>query len=140
MSMSNYENNGKLISREVLVNFVAQYAFAYIGHDGEKQTTLSDEMAAIAKMVSRADVCRIAVDPYRPRLAFAMAELTEAEKLSQVRNNYRRAGKKIFWLNSICKVLTGETFITRHLDTSDLDDVEELVDDFEAIIRFAASC
>ena len=45
MSMSNYENNGKLISREVLVNFVAQYAFAYIGHDGEKQTTLSDEMS-----------------------------------------------------------------------------------------------
>ena len=35
MSMSNYENNGKLISREVLVNFVAQNAFAYIVHDGE---------------------------------------------------------------------------------------------------------
>lgn len=137
--MSNYEiKNGKLINREALVNFVALYAFEYIGHEGEKETTLSDEMAAIAKMVSLADVCRIAVDPYRSRLAYAMAEYTEAEKLAQVKNNYQRAGKKIFWLNSMCRVLTGEPFIAKVLDPSNVDDVESLVDEFEAIIRYAS--
>lgn len=137
MSMLN-ENSGKLINKKALVNFVALYAFKCIGHEGEKETTLSDEMAAIAKMVSRADVCRIAVDPYRSRLAYAMAEYTEAEKLAQVKNNYNRAGKKIFWLNSMCRVLTGEPFIAKVLDPSNVDDVESLVDEFEAIIRHAA--
>lgn len=137
MSMLN-ENSGKLINKKALVNFVALYAFKCIGHEGEKETTLSDEMAAIAKMVSRADVCRIAVDPYRSRLAYAMAEHTEAEKLAQVKNNYNRAGKKIFWLNSMCRVLTGEPFIAKVLDPSNVDDVESLVDEFEAIIRHAA--
>ena len=140
MSIIFNENNGKLINQEALVNFVALYAFKCIGHEGEKETTLSDEIAAIAKMVTRADVCRIAVDPYRSRLAYAMAEYTEAEKLAQVKNNYNRAGKKIFWLNSMCRVLTGEPFIVKVLDPSNVNDVEELVDDFEAIIRFAASC
>lgn len=134
-NMSNY---GKLINREALVNFVALYAFEYIGHEGEKETTLSDEMAAIAKMVSRADVCRIAVDPYRSRLAYAMAEYTETEKLAQVKNNYQRASKKIFWLNSMCRVLIGEPFIAKVLDPSSTDDIELLVDEFEAIIRYAS--
>lgn len=93
MSKKNLSSK-ELINKEALVNFVALYAFEHIGHENGKETTLSDELAAVAKMVMRADVCRIAVDPYRhSRLAYAMAELSESEKLAQVKNNYRRAGK-----------------------------------------------
>lgn len=138
MSKKNLSSK-ELINKEALVNFVALYAFEYIGHENGKETTLSDELAAVAKMVMRADVCRIAVDPYRhSRLAYAMAELSESEKLAQVKNNYRRAGKKLFWLNSMCRVLTGECFIVKLIDPSSMDDIEYLVDEFEAIIRYAA--
>ena len=128
-----------IISNQNLINFVAEYAYEYIGMSGGEQTTLSDEMAIIAKAVAKADVCRIAVDPYRPRLAFALAEMTEDEKMAYAENKYRRAAKKILWLNSICRERMCCTFIGKRVNPDSLDDIEELVDAFEAAIRFAAT-
>lgn len=129
----------EIINKKNLINFVAEYAYEYIGMSGGEQTMLSDEMAIIAKAVAKADVCRIAVDPYRPRLAFALAEMTEEERLAYAENKYRRAAKKILWLNSICRDRMCCTFICKRIDPDSLDDIEELVDAFEAAIRFAAT-
>ena len=136
---NNLENT--IINKETLITFVAVYAYEYIGRDQEgSATTLSDEMATVAKMVSRADVCRIAVDPYRhSRLAYAMAEMNDDQKLAQIVNNYRRAGTKIFWLNSICRSFMGKTFIAKKLDPHSMSDVEKLVDEFQATIRLTAA-
>ena len=129
------------IHEDALVNFVRFYAYENIGKDEDgNPTTLSDEMAEVAKMISRTDVCRLAVDPYRhSRLAFAIAEMDEEQKEAQIRNNYRRAGSKIFWLNSMCRCMTGRPFIAHKLNPKSESDVGALVDSFEYVIRYAAA-
>lgn len=131
--------NQEFIDRETLVKFVAENAFEAIGiAENGKVTNLSDEMAAIAKMISRADVCRIAVDPYRTRLAYNLAELTETEKMAEVVYSYRKASKKILWINSICRARNGKPFIKKVVSTDSMEEVEKLVDEFEAEIRYAS--
>lgn len=133
------KESGKIINRERLVSFVAEYAFEpmWVSTSGQINT-LSDEMAAIAKMVSRADVCRIVVNPYRARLAYSMAELSEKEKIAEVKASYRRAAKKILWLNSICRVRMGRPFVEAIVSMDSMDEVENLVDEFQAEIRHAS--
>ena len=131
--------NQEFIDRETLVKFVAENAFEAIGiAENGKVTNLSDEMAAIAKMISRADVCRIAVDPYRTRLAYSLAELTETGKMAEVVYSYRKASKKILWFNSICRTRSGKPFIKKVVSMNSMEEVEKLVDEFEAEIRYAS--
>ncbi len=128
-----------IIANERLLNFVQSCAHSYIGRDlmGEP-TTLADEMATISKMVMRADVVRITVDPYRHwRLAYAIAELTDQEKASQISVNYRHAGQKILWLNSVCRTCCRRPFIIQRVNAADMDELEALVDKFCAIVRGA---
>ena len=134
------ENKEEYLDREALISFVREYAFEVIGYnpETEKATTLSDEMAAIAKMVMKADVCRIAVNPYRAKLAFRLAELSEAEKMRTALLNYKNAARKILWLNTICKGRTKKTFISRKISMDSMEEIEILVDEFEAAIRRAS--
>lgn len=133
-----YQEN--YLDREVLVSFVREYAFEIIGYnpETEKATTLSDEMAAIAKMVMKADVCRIAVNPYRAKLAYRLAELSEAEKMRAAMTNYKNAARKILWLNTICKGRTKKVFVTKKVSMDSMEEIEILVDEFEAAIRCAS--
>lgn len=137
--MPKNKESGKIINRERLVLFVAENAFEpmWVSTAGQINT-LSDEMAMIAKMVSRADICRIVVNPYRTRLAYSMAELSEQEKIAEVKASYRRAAKKILWLNSICRIRMGRPFVEAVVSMDSIDEVENLVDEFQSEIRHAS--
>lgn len=128
----------KTINIQNLVNFVAMYADTYIGVGSNGvETTLTDEISIVARMIARGDVARIEVDPYRhSRLAYAMAEMSESQKAAQVKRNYSRACSKILWLNTICRRETGSSFIDRKIDKADWNDVEDLCDSFERAMRY----
>ena len=131
---------GKMVTNRIPVKLGMQKLNKYDPEYWGLAMLLTDEMAEVAKMISRADVCRIAVDPYRhSRLAFAIAEMDDNQKEAQIRNNYRRAGTKIFWLNSMCRIMTGRPFIAHKLDPKSESDVGALVDSFEYVIRYAAA-
>lgn len=132
------KTNNTTINVKSLVYFVAMYADAYIGTatNGE-ETTLTDEISIVARMIARGDVARIEVDPYRhSRLAYAMAEMSESQKAAQMRRNYTRAANKILWLNTICRRETGANFISRKINKADWNDIEDLCDSFEKAMRY----
>lgn len=128
-----------MIDVNVLVNFIRLYAFETIGTFKGRKTTLCEEMGGIAEMISHADVCRISVNPYRTKLAYSIAEYSDREKFEQVRCSYDKACKKILWLNSMCATLMSERFITKHISLENLNEIENIVDEFEALIRYTST-
>lgn len=137
--MSIYTNTGN-INQEILVRFIAGYAYSEVGKDRMgNPTTLCEEIAKVAKWISRADVCRLSADPYRQSsLAFAIAEMTDEERGKCVMRNYTNAFRKILWFNTLSRTYGTGVFITRPVNPGNLDDVQETVDSFETAIRQAA--
>lgn len=139
---TNFTGTDHIIDRRVLVTFVSEMAYTTVGSDlNGRPTTLADELAYIAKRIARADVCSLAgaPDPYRhSRLAFSIAELEEEEKAIRIEKNYRAAFMKILWLNSISRRASCGVFLTRRVSKENFDDVQCVVNEFEAAIRYAS--
>ena len=120
---------------ESLCNFLYIHAHDIVGKDRNGvSTTLMDEVGEVARMAHRAYVSD-GVNYYRSGRCFSMAELDEETVKENSKRMYIRAAKKLFFLNSVSKSLTGEYIIARRIDDTSLEQVTALVDAFEWCVR-----
>lgn len=116
--------------------FLYEHAHDEVGTDRNTglATTLIEEVGEVARMAHRAYISD-GTNYYRSRSAFASVEMDDETKAERSDRMYIRAGKKLLFLNSVAKRLTGEYFLAKRFDTSSVKDMQELVDAFEFCVR-----
>ncbi|MCR5669640.1 MAG: hypothetical protein K6G10_01425 [Butyrivibrio sp.] len=118
-----------VFNTQALKDFLYQHAYDEVGVDRAGNfTTLACEVAEVARLAHKAYIAD-GVNYYHACEAHHMAEGNNSKRM------YERAAKKLLFLNSVAKKLTGSFFITKKIDKSDLDDCVELVDCFEFCVR-----
>lgn len=128
-----------MISTKNLVAFISECAYKVVGESVEgTPTTLSDELAVIAKLTMRGDVASIPLNPYR-RGCFSLVEYTVEELEERAEVSYKKAAKKLLWLNTISQRSGCGRFIDCRIDLNDQAQIEELVGEFASAIRLSAS-
>ena len=121
-----------VFNTEALKSFLYGHAHDTVGTDRlGHSTTLIEEVGELARMAHRAYISD-GTNYYRSRGAFASVE-TNQEEISK--RMYVRAGKKLLFLNSVSKSLTGEAFIRGRRDKDDVYDMMTIVDAFEFCVR-----
>ena len=117
---------------ETLKSFLYGHAHDTVGTDRVgNPTTLIEEVGELARMAHRAYISD-GTNYYRSRGAFASVETDKEESSKRM---YVRAGKKLLFLNSVSKSLTGETFIKGRRDKDNVNDMMVIVDAFEFCVR-----
>lgn len=120
-----------LIDTKTLKNFLYNNAEEIVGVNRGQETTLAMEIGEVAKMAHRAYIAD-GVNYYRSFSAFNSVEGDSQERSERM---YERAAKKLLFINAVCRSYTGESFLKRRIDKSDIDDCKELVDVFEFCVR-----
>ena len=116
--------NINLINEELLEEFVSKFALTLIGQDKYtgKATSLTDEIGSIYKMVGLAEAST--VNYYNSRQAYSMVERDDISSYKS--HKWLDAGKKILFLNAICKKNLGGYFVTQHLATESVSDMMDV--------------
>ena len=140
--MENSTMTAEHVQAERMFNFTALKTFLFehynevVGNDKNGEpTTLINEIGEIARMSHRAYL-QDGVNYYRTRAAYGRAEYSSEELQKKSDAMYRVAGKKILFLNAVCKNFCfGQPFICVRVNKDDIADMTKLVDSFEWIIR-----
>lgn len=118
------------IDMQVLVDFLSQYAYEYLGAISKNGTplTIRDEIGEIAKMTHKAYVDM-------GNISFTNSELSKEEQQEKKSRLIRNAAKKLLFLNRLCMEYTGKHFVKQFVDSKDAKANTDLVDAFEYAIR-----
>lgn len=126
-----------MIEKMSLINFLAPYFDMVIGYDAytNRYNTVAEEFAAVSAIIAKADVFSYC-NPYRhPEIALTIAEMSQEEKEWQVRKRYKKAARKLLWLNLQCKKHTGEAFVVQKIDLNSEDDCIALCDQYLQAVK-----
>lgn len=133
-AMSAQKRNQRIaefINVENFLYFYSHYAFEKMGTDKKGfPTTLQTSIGEIAKLANSGFVGELALETtnfYKSRCLYNMVELSDTERAKRSSKLFDRAANKILWLNTMCKELTGVSFLACLVDKSNPDQVRELV-------------
>lgn len=132
---------GCIIDVWALVAWIKDYADTLIGKDVTgKATTLTEELAMIAKYIMKGDVYRL-TEPnyYDAKQAYYLVEMSLKEKGERWQYYYLKAFRKILWLNTVCRQAGYGMILTRKVRLDSMADVIEVVETFEETIRRSAA-
>lgn len=130
-----------IIDMNKLSSFLYLHADDYVGKKntagGTINTTLEEEIAEVARLAHHAYVCED-VDYYRTAQAKRYAETDYKELIRNSENMYRRAAKKLLFLNSVAKNIDGNRskgFLNVRIG-NDMEEMKALVNAFEFCVRY----
>ena len=131
--------NINLVNTDTLERFVSNHIVVEVGKNKYtgKVTTLEDEIGEIYRMVGIAEAKT--VNYYNARKAYASVERNADEEREYRAHKWLDAGKKILFLNAVCKKMDGGYFVTQHLATESVSDMMDVamafVDALDEIVR-----
>lgn len=124
----------EMIGFERFTSFLFINSAEYIGMKNDKQTTVEEEVRETLKLIHIAYVesCVENIDFYNRKLAFRSVEGSASERMMKSENLYKNAAKKLLFINSKCKEMTGSHgFICKKIDRNDSKQLKALCEAFE---------
>ena len=131
-----------IIDINKLSSFLYLHADDYVGKkntaSGTVNTTLEEEIAEVARLSHHAYLCED-VDYYRTAQAKRYVESDYKELIRNSENMYRRAAKKLLFLNSVAKNIDenkkSKGFLNVRI-SNEIEDIKALVNAFEFCVRY----
>ncbi len=127
-----------MIKKSVLYNFIRHFATCEVGRNRftGKATTLIDEVGEIYRLVGIAETREVSC--YGNRTRMVETSIDDPDRKSR---KWTEAGKKVLFLNAICKKMEGQYFVTEHLSTESVSDMMDVAMAFvDALDEIAEEC
>jgi hypothetical protein len=128
------KRNNELINKEYLLVMAVCHAGENVGRQG----TVEEQMCHAAYLCEKV---RLKQYRYiRAASATTIAGVLESDQTERLLRNatfaLRDAVKKILFLNSICRSLTGQSFLNIRVDRTEFDICDQLAEEFSQITHY----
>lgn len=122
-----------MINRESFFNFAISEENTQIGNRGESVRQVIGEIGRFTYMAEIRRLAKEDTDLYK-RSAFRIVESSDEERGAMSNRFFDIAGKKILFLNSECKRLGYDCFITEKVNKANMEELIDLVEEFEEMM------